>query len=51
MPVTIKKVGEKILTIYDAPKQEDAFERMPNYDGWIKTYLSKGKKCQSQLEK
>ena len=41
MPIEIKKMGEKILTIYDTPKQDDALEFMRPYAEWIETYLSK----------
>ena len=37
----IIKVGEKILTVYDAPIEDDAFEYMVIYDAWIEIYLNK----------
>jgi len=33
----------KTLTIHDAPKEQDAFEYTPFYDGWIEVFATKGK--------
>ena len=30
----------KVLTLVDAPAEGDAFIYSPNYDGWIKTFLT-----------
>jgi len=37
----IIKMGEQILTILEAPVEDDAFEYSPNYDNWVEVLLSK----------
>lgn len=43
--VIIKLINsEKILTICDVPKENDAFKFMRPYAEWIETYFSKERK-------
>jgi len=37
----IVKIGEQILTIYEAPVEDDAFGYSPNCDSWIEVLLNK----------
>jgi len=36
----IVKCNEKILTIKDVPKEEDAFDYSPNYPSWIEAIFT-----------
>ena len=37
----IVKMGEQILTIHEAPVEDDAFKYSPNYDGWCEVVFTK----------
>ena len=37
----IVKMGEQILTIHEAPIEDDAFEYSPNWDGWCEVILNR----------
>ena len=37
----IVKIGEQILTIHEAPVEDDAFGYSPNWDSWIEVLLNK----------
>ena len=37
----IAKMCEQILTIYEAPVENDAFRYSPNWDSWIEVLLNK----------
>ena len=37
----IVKMGEQILTIHEAPIEDDAFEYSPNYASWFEVILNR----------
>ena len=41
MTKRILKFGEKILTVIDAPLEQDNFDYSPNFACWIEAFLTK----------
>jgi len=37
----IYRFGEKLLTVWNAPDEDDSFEYMVNYDAWVEVILAK----------